>query len=145
MTVIIEEINVDKPWSFIWLMYVRDVDLKKHCKPCLKGYSSKKINKKTRHWENVALDESEAKYYHLCGGSLQYKWEDNFHLAWEEKEGESFEYSFNGITIKLKNAKRVEFSQEDIDKTLEHAERPEYYTCRNWQFANRIKNNLHDE
>ena len=104
MTVIIEEINVDKPWSFIWLMYVRDVDLKKHCKPCLKGYSSKKINKKTRHEVNVVLDESEAKYYYLCGGSLPYKWEDNFHLAWEEKEGESFEYSFNGITIKLKNA-----------------------------------------
>ena len=70
MTVIIEEINVDKPWSFIWLMYVRDVDLKRHCKPCLKGFSSQKINKKTRHAENVALDESEAKYYYLCGGSL---------------------------------------------------------------------------
>lgn len=98
MTVIIEDITVDKPWSFIWLMYVNDVNLKKHCKPCLKGYSSKKINKKTRHEENVALDESEAKYYYLCGGSRPYKWEDNFHLAWKEKEGESFEYSFNGIT-----------------------------------------------
>ena len=37
----------------------------------------------------------------------------------------------------------VEFSEEDIDKTLEHAERPEYYTCRNWQFANKIKKSLH--
>ena len=99
MTVIIEEINVDKPWSFIWLMYVRDVDLKKHCKPCLKGYSSKKINK----------------------------------------------YSFNGITIKLKNAKRVEFSEEDIPEAQEFRDRPEYYTCRNWQFANRIKDSLHEE
>ncbi len=109
------------------------------------GYTRQKINKRTRHEENVSFDELEAQYYCLCGESLPYMWEDNFHLAWKEKEGESFEYSINGITIKLKNAKRVEFSQENIDKTHEHADKPEYYTCRNWQFANKIKNNLHDE
>ena len=142
MTVIIEDITVDNPWSFIWLMYVNDVNLKKRCKPCLIGYTGQKINKRTRHEKNLALDESEAKYYYLCGGSLPYKWEDNFHLAWKEKEGESFEYSFNGITIKLKNAEMVEFSEEDIPEAQEFADRPEYYTCRNWQFANKIKNYL---
>ena len=96
-------------------MYVNDVDLSKHCKPCLKGYTSKKITKWTRHEENVCLDESEAKYYYLCGGSYPYIWKNNFHLAWKEKSGASFEYSFNGITIRLK------------------------YTCRNWQFANKVK------
>ena len=145
MTIIIEDMAVDKPWSFIWLMYVNDVNLKRHCKSCLIGYTSKKIDNKTRHEENVPLDESEAEYYYLCGGSHPYKWEDNFHLAWKEKEGESFEYSFNGITIKLKNAQRVEFSEEDIDKTLEHADESEYYTCRNWQFANKINDSLNDK
>ena len=144
MTTIIEEISVETPWSFIWLMYVNDVDLSKHCKPCLKGYTSKKITKWTRHEENVCLDESEAKYYYLCGGSYPYKWENNFHLAWKEKSGASFEYSFNGITIRLKNAERVEFSQEDIEKTQKYAERPEYYTCRNWQFANKVKYDIDD-
>ena len=138
MTTIIEEISVETPWSFIWLMYVNDVDLSKHCKPCLKGYTSKKIGKWTRHEENVCLDESEAKYYYLCGGSYPYKWENNFHLAWKEKSGESFEYSFNGITIRLKNAERIEFSQDDVDLSQKYADRPEYYTCRNWQFANKI-------
>ena len=144
MTTIIEEISVETPWSFIWLMYVNDVDLSKHCKPCLKGYTSKKITKWTRHEENVCLDELEAKYYYLCGGSYPYKWENNFHLAWKEKSGASFEYSFNGITIRLKNAERVEFSQEDIEKTQKYAERPEYYTCRNWQFANKVKYDIDD-
>ena len=111
----------------------------KHCKPCLKGYTSKKITKWTRHEENVCLDESEAKYYYLCGGSYPYIWKNNFHLAWKEKSGASFEYSFNGITIRLKNAERVEFSQDDIEKTQKYADRPEYYTCRNWQFANKVK------
>ena len=119
-------------------MYVNDVDLSKHCKPCLKGYTSKKITKWTRHEENVCLDESEAKYYYLCGGSYPYKWENNFHLAWKEKSGASFEYSFNGITIRLKNAERIEFSEDDVDLSQKYADRPEYYTCRNWQFANKI-------
>lgn len=139
ITTIIEEITVDNEWSFIWLMYVDDVDLSKHCKPCLKGYTSKKIGKWTRHEENVCLDESEAKYYYLCGGSYPYKWENNFHLAWKEKTGSSFEYSFNGITIRLNNAERIEFSKDDIDKSQKYADRPEYYTCRNWQFANKVR------
>ena len=125
-------------------MYVNDVDLSKHCKPCLKGYTSKKITKWTRHEENVCLDESEAKYYYLCGGSYPYKWENNFHLAWKEKSGASFEYSFNGITIRLKNAEKIEFSEDDIEKTQKYADRPEYYTCRNWQFANKVKYYIDD-
>ena len=34
---IIEEIDIKNQWSFIWLMYVNDVDLSKHCKPCLQA------------------------------------------------------------------------------------------------------------
>lgn len=139
MAVVIEELTVENEWSFIWLMYVRDVDLERHCKPCLNGYTSRKIGKWTTHEEKVSLDEAEASYFYLCGGSYPYKWEDNFHLAWREKLGESLEYSFNGITIKLKNAERIEFSEEDIDKNQKYADKPEYYTCRNWQFANKIK------
>ena len=144
ITTIIEEITVENQWSFIWLMYVNGINLEKHCKPCLKGYTSKKITKWTRHEENVCLDESEAKYYYLCGGSYPYKWENNFHLAWKEKSGASFEYSFNGITIRLKNAERIEFSEEDIEKTQKYADKPEYYTCRNWQFANKVKYDIED-
>ena len=144
MTTIIEEISVETPWSFIWLMYVNGINLEKHCKTCLKGYTSKKITKWTRHEENVCLDESEAKYYYLCGGSYPYKWENNFHLAWKEKSGASFEYSFNGITIRLKNAEMIEFSQEDIEKTQKYVDKPEYYTCRNWQFANKVKYDIVD-
>jgi len=136
---IIEEIKVESKWSFIWLMYVNGIDLNKHCKPCLKGYTSRKVGKWTKHEKNVCLDESNAEYYYLCGGSFPYKWENNFHLAWKENHGESFEYSFNGITVKLKNAERIEFSEEDIEKTQKYANLPEYYTCRNWQFANKVK------
>lgn len=138
MVTIIEEIIVEKQWSFIWLMYVNGIDLRKHCKPCLKGYTSKKIGIWTKHKINVYLDESKAKYYYLCGGSYPYKWENNFHLAWKEKLGKSFEYTSNGITIKIKNGERVEFSEEDIPKNRKYANLKEYHTCRNWQFANKV-------
>ena len=123
MASIIEKIDIKNQWSFIWLMYVNDVDLSKHCKPCLKGYTSKRINKWTRHAENVCLDESEAKYYYLCGGSYPYRWENNFHLAWKEKEGSAIEYESNGISIKLKNAERITFSEDDIDYSLKNADK----------------------
>jgi hypothetical protein len=97
MTSIIEEITIEKEWSFIWLMYVNGLNLEKHCKPCLKGYTSKKVGVWTRHDHNVHLDEGKAKYYYLCGGSKPYRWEDNFHLAWKEKVDESFEYSLKGL------------------------------------------------
>ena len=142
ITTIIEEITVDNQWSFIWLMYVSGIDLEKHCKPCLKGFTSKKIGKWTKHEKNVPLDESKAKYYYLCGGSYPYKWENNFHLAWKESPGKSFEYSFNGITIKIMNGERIEFSQDDIEKGQKYASKEEYFTCRNWQFANRVKDEI---
>lgn len=145
MTTIIEEIKIEKQWSFIWLMYVNDIDLRKHCKQCLKGYTSKKIGKWTKHKKNIKLNESEAKYYYLCGGSYPYIWENNFHLAWKEKLGKSFEYTSNGITIKVKNGERIEFTEKDIEKTQKHANQSEYYTCRNWQFANKIKNTIYNE
>ena len=39
----------------------------------------------------------------------------------------------------VKNAERIEFSEEDIEKTQKYVNLPEYYTCRNWQFANKVK------
>ena len=66
--------------------------------------------------------------------------EENFHLAFEECEGETIEYSFNGIDVKIKNAKRVEFSAEDINWDVEHSDEELYNRCRNWQFAHKVSN-----
>ena len=66
--------------------------------------------------------------------------EDNFHLAFEECEGENLEYSFNGISVKIRNAKRVEFSADDINWDVEHSDEELYNRCRNWQFAHKVSN-----
>ncbi len=138
MTVIIEKLKVTNKWFSIWLMYVTGVNLKNHCKQCLKGHTSKKINKETKKLENIKLDEAKSKYYYLCGVVSPYSWGDNFHLAWKEKKNEKIEYESNGISIKLRNAERINFSEDDINFELEHSDKLEYYSCRNWQFANKI-------
>ena len=145
MTVEIEEIKITRNWFTIWLMYVNGVNLSQHCKPCLKGFTSRKIHKNTKCLENVELNEAESEYYYLCGVASPYSWENNFHLAWKEKEGSIIEYESNGISIKLKNAERITFSEDDIDFSLRNADKKEYYTCRNWQFANKISKVMNDE
>ena len=67
MTVEIEEIKITRNWFTIWLMYVNGVNLSQHCKPCLKGFTSRKIHKNTKCLENVELNEAESEYYYLCG------------------------------------------------------------------------------
>ena len=99
-----------------------------------------KINNELKQAENIELDELESRYYYLCGVAPSMALEDNFHLAFEESEGDSIEYSFNGISVKIKNAKRVEFSSDDINWDVEHSDEELYNRCRNWQFAHKVSN-----
>lgn len=73
-------------FQFLWLQYVTGVNLKKHCKPCLKGKSSIHITPKMTSAHDIKLDEKECKYYYLCGVSKGNKLDKNFHLAFKEKK-----------------------------------------------------------
>ena len=140
MTIIIEKFKTDRKWRFLWLQYINGVNLKYHCQRCLLGKTSKKINNELKEAENIKLDELDSRYYYLCGVAPSMALKDNFHLAFEESEGDSIEYSFNGISVKIKNAKRVEFSADDINWDVEHSDEELYNRCRNWQFAHKVSN-----
>ena len=134
-----------RKWKWLWLMYVNGVDLNYHCQQCLLGVKSRKMRDVLRFGdgENIRLNESKnAKYYYLCGGSMPYKWENNFHLAWKEVEGEILEVNEKGVEITIENAVRVEFSKDDIDYSLKNADNKWFKTCRNWQFANKVSEEL---
>ena len=140
MTIVIEKFKTDRKWKYLWLQYINGVNLKHHCQKCLLGKTSKKIDNGLKEAENIVLDELDSRYYYLCGVSPSMALEENFHLAFEECKGEIIEYSFNGISVKIKNAKRVEFSKEDINWDVEHSEEELYNRCRNWQFAHKVSN-----
>lgn len=140
MTIIIEKFKTDRKWRFLWLQYINGVNLKYHCQRCLLGKTSKKINADTKELENVELDELDSRYYYLCGVAPSMALKDNFHLAFEEAEGETIDYSFNGIDVSIRNARRVEFSADDINWDVEHSDEELYNRCRNWQFAHKVSN-----
>lgn len=100
--------------------------LKYHCQRCLLGKTSKKINNALKEAENIVPDEFESRYYYLCGVAPSMALEENFYLAFEESEGDSIEYSFNGIIVKIKNTKRVEFSADDINWDVEYSDEELY-------------------
>ena len=148
MVCVIKQIDIvsqEKKWKWLWLMYVKGVDLNYHCQQCLLGTKSMKIRDVLKKgWgENIRLNETtNTNYYYLCGGSMPYKWENNFHLAWKEVDGEILEVNEKGIYVKIENAVRVNFSKDDINYTLKNASNKWFNTCRNWQFANKVSDEL---
>lgn len=138
----IEKIELAEDFTFLWLYYITGINLEEHCQKSFKGKLSKYINfdDKGHIEENILLDEKESDYYYLCGGSKPYVWENNFHLAFKKKEGSVIDIDEHGIKVRIINAERILFSEEDIDKSYPHADEEKYYTCRNWQFAHYLNN-----
>ena len=128
----IKTLDVNAPFRYLWLKRVNGVDLSVHCARCLKGQYMDNISPRNPHHPEIELDNG---VYYLCGVSLPYVWEKNFHVAFEYSEGEHVECSYNGISVVIENAKALPISEEFIDQTDPNAWRKEYRTCRNWQFA----------
>lgn len=123
---------------YIWLKNVQGINLRNHCAKCLVGHYSKDVNKYTKHIKDLHLHDG---VWYLCGVSIPYNWNNNFHLAFEYCKGSSIEYSNNGISVLIRNAKRLPISEKYIDHNDPNSNRKEFYTCRNWQFAHYLKSN----
>lgn len=133
----IRTLRVSAPFSYLWLKHVTGVNPAVHCARCLLGEYDPRINANLLQLNNITLPE--APYHCLCGVSRPYVWNRNFHLAFREKEGSLLTVQRNGISIGMENAEEVPFSQNDIDPSDPHSMSRPYRTCRNWQFAHKIK------
>lgn len=135
----IKEIQVNAHFRYLWLKDIKDVDLTQHCAKCLIGNYDSRINSKLVHIENIELPE---KIYYLCGVSAPYVWENNFHLAFKEKQGSEIYVERNGVKVCIENAEEIKFSIKDVNNLLPESSKKAFFTCRNWQFANKFKNEL---
>lgn len=138
----IRKIKITKPFKYLWLKKIVGVDLSVHCAKSLLGEYSKALTNRTKEAENIELDGD---IYYLCGVSLPYVWENNFHLAFRWKENSVLQFSDKGIDIEIDGAERIEFSQKDVDNSLPQSKKKEFYTCRNWQFACLAKREIFTE
>ena len=109
---IIKQININADFKYLWLKYVDGYDLNNHCAKSLIGnYSNKIINKKTS-YTNLVLDEFDSRVYYLCGVSLPFNYDKNFHLAFKFQMGSKISINENGIEITIENAERVRVKPE---------------------------------
>jgi len=124
--------KVERKFSSLWLKSVEDVDLSKHCINCLIGERNYGIRQESGC--TISLDAN--KIWYLCGVTYPYRWEDNFHLAFEYSSGDVLTIERKGIKLVLRNAKEIPITPDYIDSDLPQALDPKFNTCRNWQFAN---------
>lgn len=129
----ITKIDVYEPFKYIWLKSVEEVDLNVHCARCLIGNYDNRINAKIKHLENIELKKGT---YYLCGVSSPYVWKNNFHLAFCYEKGSFINYSSNGITVMISNARMLPIDKKYIDYSLPQSKNIAFCRCRNWQFAN---------
>ena len=137
---IIKSIEVDGTFKYLWLKTVKDVDLSQHCARCLIGDYDNRINKDVKEKHNIELDYRYV--YYLCGVSLPYKWENNFHLAFRYKKGGMIDYYSNGIHVVIEDAEMLPIDEKYNNTHDKNYRVKAYCTCRNWQFANYFETHL---
>lgn len=131
--VTIKKLIIKDRYRYIWLKYVKDVDLSQHCAKCLIGTYESRVNANTYEYTDLVLEESP--YYYLC---TVWQYATNIHLAFREKEGSKIIIDNDYYYAEIINAERIVFDKSRIDVTLPQANRSTYNTCRNWWFANWI-------
>lgn len=132
----IQTLDVNAPFRYLWLKRVTGIDLTVHCARSLLGHYLPNISPRAPRTTNIQLDNG---IYYLCGVSMPYTWAKNFHLAFEYAENSRIEYSHNGISVIIENARALPISASYIDPSDPNASKKEFRTCRNWQFAHYLK------
>lgn len=132
----IKKIKVNGKFKYLWGKYINGIDLNNHCAKTFIGEYSKKIKANMGNQEDLLLDEvKDFKVFYLCGVAMPFVWENNFHLAIMEKEGETLTVERNGIYVEIENAVELPINFDINNCNHKKAKFKTYNTCRNWQFA----------
>ena len=132
-------LTVTKPFKYLWLKTVLDVDLSQHCAKCLIGEYNSNIKANIKTIENLEISND---IQYLCGVAQPFIWKNNFHLAFKYSKGNILNYSNNGISIIIEDAEMLPISNKYIDLDDINSTKKTYNTCRNWQFAHYFKKHL---
>ena len=123
-------------WRFFWAKRVSGFDEHLHCAPCLTGtWLGKHVNLWMPVNKPVPLPLADGELLYVCGVSMKYVWENNFHLAARAKAGSTFELpAFNGDRIIVEGAEALVFN--DTAAREHYPDKHEaFLTCRNFQFG----------
>lgn len=138
-------LEILKKCNFFWLRDIRDVDISQCCAKCFIGGKDNRVYYETLHKSQAVVDilvkqHPQAKAYYLCGLSDGFVWELNTHVAFvPDSQAEVFVEN-DRIRLHITNARRIHFW--DYTPNPPGIYTKQQRTCRNWIFANYIKDGM---
>lgn len=139
--------NLDpRRFVFLWMKYVRGVNLEHHCTNCLRGPYGKKLSKHNAELASsprLLLDECLPGSYealYICGVARQgYRQKQNYphnlHTAVLPAPGENDVLEFENWKLSIENGRFIKIPGADALPSCLRKLPPEYTTCRIFRFA----------
>jgi len=138
-------LEIKQPCNFFWLRDIRNVNIQACCVKCFIGAKDNRVYYGTLHKSEAVVDievkqHIAAKAYYLCGLSQGFEWAKNTHVAFVPDRGQTVAVDNDRILLCITNARRIHFW--DYKPNPPGYFTQEQRTCRNWIFANYIKEGL---
>lgn len=138
-------LEIKKKCNFFWLRDIRGVDITQCCAKCFIGDKDNRVYYGTLHKSEAIVDiivkqHRAAKAYYLCGLSDGFVWELNTHVAFVPDSGSEVHVENDRIKLDITNARRIHFW--DYVPNPPGVFTKQQRTCRNWIFANYIKDGM---
>lgn len=138
-------LELKKRCELFWLKDIRDVDISKCCAKCFIGQYDPNFWDATHGKSEGVIDlfvkqSPLAKAYYLCGLSDGYVWKLNTHVAFVPDSQSEIHIENDRIKLDITNARRIIFWDYTPNPPGTYTRKQR--TCRNWIFANYIKDGM---
>ncbi len=105
------------------------------------GINMKEFRGYNREYFNIPI-RSGYQYYYFCAVDENFVWKNNIHIPFREKKGSEIKINNEFVDCHIMDAELLPISDKYIDWSLPQSKDRYFNTCRNWQFANMIKNSF---
>ena len=136
--IIIKNLELKKTYRIEWLRYITGVDLSNHCMKSFLGTNDPQIKGYQRNYYNIKLREG-YQYYYFCAVDQDWIWKNNIHITFREKAGSKIIIDNELVSCEIENAESIPIDSSAIDWSLPQSQNKKFSNCRNWMFANLLK------
>ena len=138
-------LEVKRYHEFFWLRDIRAVNINRCCAECFIGQRDSRVYYGTLHQSHAFIDitvkeSPKAVAYYLCGLSAGFNWYQNTHVAFVPDRHSEIHIENDRIKLDITNARRIHFW--DYTPNPPGVYTQQQRTCRNWIFANYIKDGM---
>lgn len=138
-------LEIKQKCSWFWLRSIQKVRIDKCCTECFIGKKDNRVYESTK-FKSYALvnleiqEDPKAVAYYLCGISKGMCWKDNTHIAFISKFGSRVEVNNDRIGLIITDAHEIKFQQYQPNPNGYFTQKQR--RCRNWIFANYIRDGM---